>query len=272
MHKILVSVFDSEAAAYQGVSALKELHRDGDITLFASTVIAKDANGWQTITADDSGPAGTLVGLVGGSLVGLLAGPVGVAVGAYAGTLGGMAFDLFNAGVGTDFVNEVAATLTPGKVAVVADIDETWVTPVELRLGALGATTYRRLTDEAIDAMLVRETEAAQAELEQLDAELRTSTGEARAKVEAALEAQRTKLRTLASRIDTELATQRSELEARLATLQAQRAGTQERQKASVDARIEALKASFAARRIKLEQAREMARSSAALVREAILA
>ena len=273
MHKILISVFDTETTAFQGIAALKELHRDGDITLYASTVVAKDASGWQSIKqADDSGPAGTLVGLVGGTLIGLLGGPVGVAVGAYAGTVGGMMFDMFNAGVGMDFVNEVAAEIAPGKVAIVADIDETWVTPVETRLGALGATTFRRMPDEVIDDALVRETESAQAELDQLDAELRTSAGEARAKVEAAIEAQRTKLHTLATRIDTTIATQRSELEARLATLQAQRARAQDSQKTQIEARMADLKASYAARRVKLEQARELAKQAAGLTREAVLA
>jgi uncharacterized membrane protein len=272
MHKIIVSVFDSEQAAFQGVTALKDLHHDGDITLYASSVVKKDANGWVSVLqSDDRGPVGTLAGLVGGSLVGLLGGPVGVAVGAYAGTMGGALFDLFNAGVGMDFINEVAAEMAPGKVAVVADADESWVTPVETRLGALGATTFRRLPDEVIDEGLVRESQSAKDELDQLQAELRASTGEARAKVEAAITAQRTKLATIATRIDTTLATQRSEFEARLSTLQAQRAKAREQQKARIDARIDELKASHAARRAKLEQARELAKQSAALTREALL-
>ena len=45
MNKVLVAVFDTEQAAFEGVSALKELHRDGDITLYASSVIVKDADG-----------------------------------------------------------------------------------------------------------------------------------------------------------------------------------------------------------------------------------
>ena len=273
MHKILISVFDTETAAFKGVTALKELHRDGDITLYASTVIAKDASGWQSVKqADDSGPAGTLVGLVTGSLIGLLGGPVGVAVGAYAGTMGGIFYDLFHAGVSMDFVNEVAADLTPGKVALVADIDEEWVTPVETRFGALGATTYRRLPDEVIDDALVREAEAAKAELEALDAELRASAGEARTSVEAAIATQREKAHALAARIDAELSNQRAELDARVATLHAQRDETRDRERARIDTRIAELNASFASRRAKLERARTLARESAALTREAVLA
>ena len=60
-------------------------------------------------------------------------------------------YDLFNAGVSMDFVDEVAASLTPGKAAVIADIDETWVTPIDTRLGALGGTTFRRFPGEVID-------------------------------------------------------------------------------------------------------------------------
>lgn len=194
-----------------------------------------------------------------------------MAVGAYVGTVGGMLFDLVNSGVGMDFVSEAAAEMAPDKVAVVADVDETWVTPVETRLGALGATTFRRLTDEVVDDALVRESQTAKDELEQLRAELRESSGEAKAKVEAAIEAQRSKLDAIATRIDTALDQRRSEFDARLATLHAQRAAAHECQKARIDARIDELKASYEARRAKLEQARELAKQSAGLTREAVL-
>ena len=143
-NKILVLVFDSERLAFEGLSALKDLHRDGDITLYASTVIAKDASGAVAVRQTaDRGPVGTLVGVVTGGLVGLLGGPAGVAVGAYIGGFGGLMYDLFNAGGSMDFVDDVATTVTPGKAAVIADFDEMWVTPVDTRMNALGGTTFR---------------------------------------------------------------------------------------------------------------------------------
>ncbi len=151
-NKILVSVFDSEQKAFEGLTALKDLHRDGDITVYASTVIAKDPSGTVSVRQEaDNGPIGTLAGIVTGGLVGLLGGPAGVAVGAYIGGFGGLMYDLFQAGVSIDFVDEVSASLTPGKAAVIADIDETWVTPVDIRLGALGGTTFRRFPGEVVD-------------------------------------------------------------------------------------------------------------------------
>jgi uncharacterized membrane protein len=272
MNKILVSTFDTETAAFEGLSALKDLHRDGDITLYASSVIAKDADGEVSIRQQaDRGPVGTLVGLVAGGLVGLLGGPAGVAVGAYIGGFGGLLLDMFTTGMGMDFVDEASSALTPGKAAVVADIDETWATPVDTRLGALGGTTYRRYTGDVIDEQLERETEATRAEFDRLRDSLRSATGEAKANVQAAIVRQREKLEALVVRIDKALEQQQAEYEARLHTLQAQRQQAREQQRQVIDARIAELKAAHEARQAKLGDARRMAKESAELTREALV-
>jgi uncharacterized membrane protein len=271
-NKILVSVFDSEQAAFEGLTALKDLHRDGDITLYASSVITKDPSGSVSVgQRADSGPVGTLLGIATGGLVGLLGGPVGVAVGAYVGGFGGLMYDLFAAGMGMDFVDEVSGSLTPGKSAIVADVDETWVTPVDTRLGALGGTTFRRFRGEAIDAELIRETEATRTELEQLRAELRESSGEAKANVKGAIKAQQRKLQALDDRIGKTLAQQKAEFEARLATLREQQGKARESHRARINARMDELKASHEARKAKLEEARQHAKASIEAAREALV-
>ena len=56
---MFVAVFDDESAAYKGASALKELHAAGDVAVYASAVIAKDAEGAIAIKqAQDEGPIG----------------------------------------------------------------------------------------------------------------------------------------------------------------------------------------------------------------------
>lgn len=271
-NKILVSVFDTERTAFEGLTALKDLHQDGDITVYASTVIAKDPSGTVSVRqAADNGPVGTLAGMVTGGLVGLLGGPVGVAVGAYLGGFGGLMYDLFKTGVSMDFVDEVSASLTPGKAAVIADIDEMWVTPIDTRLGALGGTTFRRFPGEVVDTELVRETDAARMELEQLRDEIRETSGEAKANVEKAIDAQRRKLEAMVDRVDKALAHDRAEFEARLATLREQQAKARENQRQRIDARINELKASHEARKAKLEEARGLAKQSLEATREALV-
>lgn len=272
-YEILVSVFDDERTAFEGLTALKDLHRDGDITLYASTVIAKDSAGSVSVRqAADRGPVGTLVGIVGGGFVGVLGGPVGIAMGAYLGGFGGLLYDLFKTGVSLDFVDDVSASLTPGKAAVIADIDENlWVTPIDTRLAALGGTTFRRLPSDIVDADLVRETDAARLELEQLNAELRKSSGEAKAKVERAIDAQRQKVQAQVQHVDARLVEEKAEFEARLVTLHEQQAKARESQQQRIDARIDELKASHEARKAKLEEARRLAKESVEATREALV-
>jgi uncharacterized membrane protein len=270
-NEILVSVFDTEPMAFEGLTALKDLHRDGDITVYASTVIAKDPSGTVSVRQTaERGPVGTLVGIVTGGLVGLLGGPAGVAVGTYVGGFGGLMYDLFKAGVSLDFVDEVSASLTPGNAAVIADIDENmWVTQVYARLEALGGTTFRRTPGDVVDADLIRETDATRLELDQLKAELRASSGEAKAKVERAIDAQRRKLQALVDHVDETLAQQKAEFEARLATLREQQAKARASQRQRIDARIDGLKALHEARKAKLAESTRLAKASLAATREA---
>src|SRR4030095_1114312 len=140
MNKMLLAVFTNEADAYKGVNALKDLHNSGDITVYATSVIVKDRTGLVSAKqSEDEGPVGTAVGLLTGALVGLLGGPVGAAAGAYVGGLSGLLYDANQSGVDVQFVDDVSAVLLPGRAAVIADIDETWTTPINSRLHPLGA-------------------------------------------------------------------------------------------------------------------------------------
>jgi hypothetical protein len=192
-------------------------------------------------------------------------------VGAYVGGFGGLMYDLFKSGVSIDFVDEVSASLTPGKAAVIADVDETWVTPIDTRLGALGGTTFRRVPGEVIDDELIRETDAARMEFEQLRAELRQASSEAKSHVEKAIEAQRRKLEALDDRIEKTLAQETAAFNARLATLREQEARAQENKRQQIGARKAELKASHEARKAKLDEARRHAKESVEAMREALV-
>ena len=76
MEKMIVTIFNTEAAAYDGVSALKALNDGGDITLYATAVLAKDADGKVSVKQTSGvGVHGTAMGMLTGALIGLLAGP-----------------------------------------------------------------------------------------------------------------------------------------------------------------------------------------------------
>ena len=186
MERMLVVVFDSETRAYEGSAVLHQLEQEGSLSIYAGAVVVKNADGTTGIRqAEDFGPFGTLLGTSVGSLIGLLGGPVGVAVGAVSGLALGGVFDLDNVRVGEDFIDDVAASLTPTKVAVIAEVDEEWTTPVDTRMEALGGKVFRRALWEVQDAIRDEDIAAMKADLAQVKTEMAQAHADRRAKLQA---------------------------------------------------------------------------------------
>ena len=199
MDRMLVVVFDNETKAYEGKKALTQLDNEGSISVYGYAVVAKNVDGTASIKqGDDAGPLGTLAGTALGSLIGALFGPVGLAVGATAGLTGGASFDLLNAGVGEDFIDEVSKALTQGKVAVVAEIEEDWTTPVDSRMEAIGGTVYRRALSDVTHQVNQENVAAMKADMAQLKAEHAQARADRKAKLE-------TKINQLDSKIQDQL-------------------------------------------------------------------
>lgn len=278
MNKMLVAVFDTEPAAFEGLQALKDLHRDGDITLYATAVLVKDFAGTVSVKQSaDEGPLGTAVGMLSGSVTGLVAGeaaaaaglaagsvagPVGAAIGFSLGSLTGLIVDLSQSGVNVDFVDEVSRALIPGKVAVVAEVEETWQTPVDTRLGSLGGMVFRRLRSEVVEDQLVREAAAFEAELQQLEDELAQANAESRAALQRDIEAVQKKLEVTRAQAEARQQQLKSETEAKIAALRAQSEQASERRKAKIERRTAEVKADYEARSAKLDQARKLTKEA----------
>ena len=188
MERILAVVFDNEKKAYEGKTALRQIELEGDITVYGGAIVTKHADGTASVKDfDDVGPIGTLTGTALGSFIGLLGGPVGVAVGAASGLAVGALVDVDrhdNARVGEDFVADLLKTLTPNKVALVAEVDEEWTTPVDARMEAIGGLVFRRAMWEVREIADDKEIAAMEADLDQLEAEQKKVNAERKAKLQ----------------------------------------------------------------------------------------
>jgi uncharacterized membrane protein len=265
MNKMIVTVFNEESSAYEGLKALRELHIEGSLTLYAAAVIAKDANGKVSVKqADDQGPFGTAFGLATGSLIGLLGGPIGVAIGAATGTFAGSIYDLLQLGVDEDFLAEVSQSLSPGKVAVIAEIDEEWVTPLDTSMEALGGLVFRRARGELIDAQIEAAIAAEEAEIAKLKAEYNQAVGETKAKLKAKLDAAQNRLQARRDQIHKRIEAINREWEAKINSLQEQAAKAKGERKAKLEKRIAEERANHKIRVEKLNQAWQLIKEAAA--------
>ncbi len=202
MDRMLVVVFNDETKAYQGKAALMQLQDQGNVNVYGYAVVAENADGSATIKqADNSGPLGSLFGMSFGALVGALFGPAGLLLGSAAGLGGGAAVDFTNLGVGQDYLDDVAKALTPGKVALVAEVDEDWTAPVDSSMEALGGVVLRRALSDVQKQVREQNVAAMKADVAQLKAEhaeaqadRKTKLQEKITQLEAKIQAQMQKL------------------------------------------------------------------------------
>ena len=276
MSKMIITVFENEEAARNGLGVLQSVHGEGPLSLFASAILVKDQD--ETVEVKevaDRGPEGTAAGMLFGGLLGLMAGPLGAAAGATAGVaayaalggaalgasmggLAGMAADLDEVDVDVHFVTEAAKAIAPGEAALLAEVVEDDDAQLEERLEAAGGDVhrYRRvaIADELYE-IRVREYEA---EWEELREEWRQSTGETRARIEEKLAATRGKIETLNQNASERLRINQKRADVQIAVLRDEAKTANDERKQRLEARIEAIREDLATRNAKLKQARQL--------------
>jgi uncharacterized membrane protein len=265
MSKFIVVMFPNESGAYQGTRVLKELHAEGSVAVYGMAVVAKDASGHISVKqAVDEGPLVMATGVLVGGLVGLFGGPAGVALGAgFGGLLGGLG-DIFNAGAGADFAEKVSKELASGKVAVIAEIDEAWVTPLDTGMEKIGGTVVREWRSDFEEAQLEKEISARKAELAQLKAELSQASENTKGQLKARIDEAKAKLSAAAERDRARMETFRQEVDAKVKELQDQAAKAKSDAKAKIEGRITEIRADYERRSGKMKQAWELAKEALA--------
>lgn len=256
MNRMLVVIFSSQAEAYAGVRALRELDSEGSLSLYGVGVIQKDQAGVVSVLdAEGHGAVGVGVGLAVGALIGLLAGPVGMAVGAVAGTLAGALRDSWLSVVGLEFVDETQATLQPGTVAIIAEVDEEWIIPVDTRMEAAGGVVLRRARSDVEATVLEHELAALRAEITALQREFEQAGDSARTHLQARLDAATTRLDAAMARTRQSITGLQAEADSQFQSLEARWAQAQGALQATLQQRATRLRSAYDARRAALARA-----------------
>ena len=143
---VIAVTFDDQSKAYQALSTLKGLDREGRIELKSAAVVERDATGRLRIPegADNVSGEGFAIGGLVGMLVGILGGPVGVLLGMGTGGLVGGLSDVEHADMQDQTLAEVGRHVPPGRNAVLAEVDESTDGVVDGAMTAEGGTVLRR--------------------------------------------------------------------------------------------------------------------------------
>lgn len=256
MNKMMVAVFDTEKKAYEGLSALKNLHYEGEIVIHGASVITKNESGEVSLKEeDDEGPIGTALGMLTGMMIGILGGPAGMVVGAAGGSLGGLYYDLSQSGIDAEFVDDVSESMSPGKTALILDVEEGWTTPVDTKLEAMDAMIFRRNRYEVVDDQLNREADELSAEWQELKDELKEANDDAKASIQKQMDKVKAKQNAIHEATEKKLAHLKAETEAKTQAIDAQITEAKDKNKKKLEKVKADIKANYERRKKKLEAA-----------------
>jgi len=263
MNEMLVAVFDTEDAADKGLHALKELHQEGGISLYAWALIVKNRDGAISVK-QRSGESfvGTGLGLLMGGIVGILGGPAGAAVGGAIGSYVGLLADWARHGIDLQFLDDVSKTLAAGKAAVLAEIEESWVSPVELRLKEQGGIVFRRFRTEMIDDQLFQEEAALEKSLERLQDALDKANAANRDAIQDNMLDVKQRLKAVQDRAKAAIDLKKTEADLKMKALRAQAETAAKEAKAQIERRISEAQAEFKMRAQKLNRAWTLAKKA----------
>ena len=261
MSTFVVSVFPSEAKAYEGIHVFKELHGEGSITLYDSVVVERQADG--TLATKERAPTGGLmtgVGALLGALVGLFGGPAGALIGAAAGTAVGGSAAILRGDVSDEFLEDVAKQMKPGDFAVLAEVSERWTGPIDTRMRELGGTVLRERRGDVIDDLMERRATSHKAEVEARKAERASVKAvHKEAKLDEQIQAARERLQRVADKAQDRLDETRRELDGKLQALDEQAAKATPVMKQEIQLRVAEIRKDFGERQQKLSRAFEIA-------------
>jgi len=273
MNKLIVAVFDTESQAFKGLTAIKSLHDDGLISVYATAVIAKDKEGKVEVKQEaDKGPVGTAIGMLAGGLLGMLAGPaaaaagaaaaaaatgmaVGSGLGAMTGAMTGSLYDLSEAEIDADLMDRVTESIEPGKAAVLIEADETWEAPIDTRLKEMDAVIFRRNISDISDDYYKRQSDELNAEMEELEQEMEDASDDMKASIQKQMDKVKAKSKALNESIKKKKEHNKNVMDAKKKTLKEQYAKAKDDHKKTVEKRKAKLEEKNKAFEAKLDKA-----------------
>jgi hypothetical protein len=153
--------------------------------------------------------------------------------------------------------------MAPGKAAVVAEVDEDWAFPVDIRMEALGGVVIRRARTEVEDLQFERDISMLRADIAGLKAAAARAARDARAQIEARIHVAQSELQALQVRANAKSDDLKREADFKIRSVMGQAAAlAQGTIRSRLEQRIADLKAEYArvsARLSKVERLAEAA-------------
>jgi len=142
---VVVVGFNENSQAYEGLSTVKSLSDQQQLTARSAAVVERDQTG--TLQIKDSFDTETGGPTAGGGFVGMLlgviGGPVGMVLGLTGGALAGGSFEMRRADEQDEVLTQLNTAINPGHTVLVAQVNEPTTDVLDKAMGDIGGTVVR---------------------------------------------------------------------------------------------------------------------------------
>jgi uncharacterized membrane protein len=149
---LYIAAYDDPDGAKADFDALKELVKEGVIFVDAAVLVSRDADGKVTVDENAHEVAkGSMIGAVGGFVLGLLFPPGLIAATVVTGAAGAGMGGLMSAHREREIKKDVEEVLPVGSSGIVAVFSEVWVAQVEKALAKAAKIDKEKLDAESVE-------------------------------------------------------------------------------------------------------------------------
>ncbi|WP_055443456.1 DUF1269 domain-containing protein [Lacinutrix himadriensis] len=187
MANIIVVPFKEEKKAIEALHKMKELDVYGDITLYEHMMIRKKDNNQYEVLNDQTDGEGwrTFTGMALGGIIGAFVGPLGLIIGLYTGVVAGAVWDISRYDFEDAFIKKVSNKMTPGTIAIVAEVAEDSSIFIDEALKGLSSEIIRSEAGIEFDDYVDEQVEDIEDSIEDQRQKLRKATAEEKIKIKA---------------------------------------------------------------------------------------
>jgi uncharacterized membrane protein len=156
---IIVVQFDEPSKAYQALSELNRVGREGRVDVKSAVLLERSQDGKVQMPEGSDNAAGFYLASGGllGMLVGALGGPVGLLLGGSIGVMGGSVGELARADDQDVALQVIGERIQPGSPALVAEVTEPAEEVIDGTMAALGGKVTRRTASDVYAEVVATE-------------------------------------------------------------------------------------------------------------------
>jgi len=252
MSRLVVAVFNNRDEAFLAAGAIKELCQSGELLIYALTVIV---NEMEKILVDESmteHPNKTVLGNTTRAMIELLAEPYWHHIDKQ--SIDEPSTPIAAMGVEPTFIAEVTRQLSPGRAAIITEIEEDIPLMANL-VESSGGIVFHSTRSELIDLHIAQQLETMRRQIQDLEGRLAHASEDSKADLKRELDVSRSKFNTIKNQAKCHATTIRRETEAKIVCLQEQAAKAKAERRAKLEQLAEELRVDYVNRATKLSLA-----------------